>query len=111
MAKIKTKRHVDIGAVDRKLAQLGLPAGLVMRANDARGEFEIETSDPSVSDGDLQRVLDSVPDAPVHDPAADTERRAKRRADAVTLRDKSKWTPADSETALRLLLDAEIERG
>lgn len=111
MAKIKTRKRVDLSAVDKRLSQIGLAPGLVQRANAATGEFEIESADPSISDADLLRVVNDVPEVPAHDETATAERRAKRRDDAVTLAAKPTWNAKDSEAALRLLLDAEIERG
>lgn len=111
MAKIKTRRHVDVGAVDRRLQQIGLAPGLVMRHDAQRGEYEIETADESISAGDLQRVLDAVPDAPGDPDAERRQRRARRSADAAALLAKPKWSAVDNEAAVRLLLESEIERG
>lgn len=111
MAKIKTRKRVDLGAVDRRLAQIGLAPGLTMRANDATGEFEIESADAAISNADLLRVVTDVPEVPAHDPKVETDRRAARRDAATSLAAKQTWNAKDTETALRLLLDAEIERG
>lgn len=111
MAKIRTRRRVDLGAVDRRLSQIGLAAGLVQRANESTGEFEIESADASISDADLLRVVNDVPEVPAHDPQIDADRRTLRRDTAAALAAKQSWTPKDTESALRLLLEAEIERG
>lgn len=112
MAKIKTRKHVDLAAVDKRLSQIGLAPGLVQRANATTGEFEIESADASISDADLLRVVNDVPEVPTHgDGDASAERRALRRDTAVALSAKQSWTPKDTESALRLLLEAEIERG
>lgn len=111
MAKIKTRKRVDLEVVDKRLAQIGLTPGLTMRAYDATGEFEIESGDPAIGDADLLRVVADVPEVPANSPQERADRRAARRASAVTLSAKQTWNAKDSETALRLLLEAEIERG
>lgn len=111
MAKIKTRKRVDLGAVDKRLSQIGLAAGLVQRANAATGEFEIETADASIADADLLRVVNDVPEVPAHDGDAAAARKAARLDAAVALSSKQTWNAKDSESAARLLLEAEIERG
>lgn len=110
MAKIKTRKHVDLAAVDRRLDQMDLQPGLVARHDAEAGEWEIETADESISEADLRRVLNDVPEVVERDPEADGDARAERRTAMQELSDKTKWQQADTEAALRLILAAELDR-
>lgn len=110
MAKIKTRKLVDLSMVDKRLVQMGLAPGLVSRMDSGAGELELETADPTISDADLQRVVTDLPERKPADPAAVAARREARRTEAAALADKAAWTPKDTEAALRLLLAAELDR-
>lgn len=112
MAKIKTRKRVDPTAVDKRLEQVGLTPGLVMRSFDETHEYEIEAVNASISADDLSRIVDALPEVPHPDEARrlSSERRTARRGSARDLLAKSKWSPVDTEAALRLLLTAELER-
>lgn len=107
MAKIKTRKPVDLVSVDHRLVQIGLAPGIVSRHDEAAGEWELETADPSISDADLRRVITDVPAAPPANAAADA--RADRRARARALLDKDSWQAKDTEAAVRLLLTEQLE--
>lgn len=112
MATIKTRKRVDLTAVDRRLEQIDRKPGLVSRHTIATGEWEIEASDPGVSADELQRIVDALPEHP--DPEVERVAREKRRADRrpeiQRLVGLASWKAADTEAALRLLLAAELDR-
>jgi hypothetical protein len=110
VAKIKTRKMVELSAVDKRLTQMGLTPGMVGRMDVATGELELETADPSISNADLQRIVTDLPEHKPADPAEVAARRDARRGEAKALADKATWNAKDTEAALRLLLAVELDR-